>query len=389
MRVTTSLTQGVTDDPFLAMDMIEADQDISIIITDLKMPGMDGLQMIQKLQDKYNCNREFAVIVITGHAGTKEAIKALQLGAMDFITKPISPDLLSHAVSRAVETLQLKKREIQFRERLEHKVEERTREVRLLSNDLLRSNRKLQSLNLELSTASRIKSEFLGMISHELRTPLTSILGFSELISMASEERGDPKEQEYSKIISEAGLKLLGIVNTVLDLVDVDSGDLKLNIEEVNMAGVIGRVVDLLKPNAESSSIALTSFIAESPAPMIQCDEKRVMQAIFNIVDNSIRHSPPNTTVVVEVLNLGDELSISVTDDGLGMDDREVKVAREAFSQVKGGCSRRVGGIGVGLSLAYIFIELHGGRMNVSSQKGEGTTVEMVIPSQSTLLCQS
>ncbi len=134
----------IADDPIQAMDIAETDRDISIIITDLNMPGLDGLQMIQKLRDRYNSNRDFAVIVITGHAGTKEAIKALQLGAMDFITKPISPDHLLHAVGRASETLQLRKLEKQFRERLEHKVEERTQEVRLLSDDLLRANRNLQ-----------------------------------------------------------------------------------------------------------------------------------------------------------------------------------------------------------------------------------------------------
>jgi signal transduction histidine kinase len=380
----------ITDDPFKALDIVEADRNISIIITDLKMPGMDGLQMIQKLRDRYNSNRDFAIIVITGHAGTEEAIKALQLGAMDFINKPISPELLLHAVSRASETLRLRRREIQFRQGLEHKVKERTREVSLLSDDLLSSNRKLRSLNLELSVSNRIKSEFLGMISHELRTPLNAILGLSELLAMASKERGDSEEHEYSNMISEAGFKLLSIVNMVLDLVDVNSGDLKLNIGEVHIEDVVGRVVGLLKPNAELSSIVLTTIKAESPIPMIQGDEKRLMQAISNIVDNSIRHSPSDTHVVVEVRDLvGEELSISVSDNGVGMTEMEVKAAREAFSQVEGGYTRSADGIGVGLTLANVFIELHGGRMNISSQKGEGTMVEMVIPGKSALPCQS
>ena len=101
----------ITVDPFKAMSTVETDQDVSIIITDLKMPGLNGLQLIKKLLDRYNNNRDFAVIVVTGHVGTKEAIKALRLGVMGFITKPISPDHLLHAVGRADETLQLRKLE--------------------------------------------------------------------------------------------------------------------------------------------------------------------------------------------------------------------------------------------------------------------------------------
>jgi DNA-binding NtrC family response regulator len=133
-----------------AMDIIEVHDDIAIIITDIQMPGLDGLQMIQKLQSKYKSKRDFATIVITGHGGTKEAINALQLGAMDFINKPISSDQLLNAVSRAAEVLQLRKQDTESRQSLELKVEERTQEVRMLSEDLLRSSRILESINLKL-----------------------------------------------------------------------------------------------------------------------------------------------------------------------------------------------------------------------------------------------
>jgi DNA-binding NtrC family response regulator len=140
----------IASDGNQAMDIIEAHDDIAIIITDLQMPGLDGLQMIQKLQSKYNSKRDFATIVITGHGGTKEAINALQLGAMDFINKPISSDQLLNAVGRASEILKSRKLDTESRQSLEHKVEERTQEVRMLSEDLLRSSRILESINLKL-----------------------------------------------------------------------------------------------------------------------------------------------------------------------------------------------------------------------------------------------
>jgi len=381
----------ITNDPFQAMDIVETDQDVSIIITDIKMPGLDGLQLIKKIQDRFSNDRDFVVIVITGHAGTKEAIKALQLGAMDFITKPISPDHLLHAVGRADEKLQLRKLEKRFREHLVHNVEARTQEARLLSDDLFRANRNLHSLNQSLSASNKIKSEFLSMLGHGLRTPLTPILGFAELIATTSSEKGDMEQHRYSKTISAAGFKLLRVINSMLDLVDVDSGHLKLHIAEVNMVDVVDRVVDLLKPQAELSSITLTTSISKTLVPMIQGDEERLMQAIYNILDNSIRHSPSDTNVVVEVSSLGEELNISITDNGVGMNEAEVMAARESFSQTKGRVMRGFDGIGFefGLTLANISIELHGGKMNVSSRKGEGTTVKMAIPSRSALPCSS
>jgi signal transduction histidine kinase len=150
-------------------------------------------------------------------------------------------------------------------------------------------------------------------------------------------------------------------------------------------------VVDLLKPQAESSSITLTTSIAKTLAPMIQGDEKRLTQAIYNIVDNSIRYSPSDTNVDVEVSNLGDDLTISISDNGVGMDEVEVLAARDAFSQIEGRVKQGFDGIGfgLGLTLANISIELHGGKINISSRKGEGTTVKMAIPSQSVLKCPS
>jgi signal transduction histidine kinase len=363
-----------------AMDMIEMDETISVIVTDVKMPGQDGLTMVHKLRNKYADTREFGVIVITGHAGTDEAIEALRLGAMDFITKPISPDHLLHAVGRAVEILQLRILQKQFHEHLEYKVEERTQEVRLLSDDLTSANQKLQSLNLELSASNRIKSEFLSMIKHELRTPLTPILGFAELIAISSEERGDMKEHKYSKKISKAGLKLLRTINTMLDLVDVDSGDINLSLGDVNLTDIVDRVIDVLKPKAESFSIQLSTVINEHPITIIQGDEKRLMQAIYNIMDNSIQHSPSDSHVVVEVRSLDESLSVSVSDNGVGMNEEDLKIAREAFRQVEGGHKRTVNGIGLGLTLSNMFIELHGGKISISTEKGQGTKVEMIIP---------
>jgi len=368
----------IAGDAVQAINMIEADEDISVIVTDIKMPEQDGLTMFQTLLDIYADSRDFGVIVITGHAGTNEAIEALRLGAMDFITKPILPDLLLHAVGRASETIQLRNLQRKFHEHLEYKVEERTQEVRLLSDDLSSANQKLQSLNLELSASNRIKSEFLSLIKHELKTPLTSILGFAELIAISSKERGDIKEHDYSKKISKAGLKLLRTINTMLDIVDVDSGDLKLNLTEVDMKTIVDRVVEVLRPKAESSSIILSACAAGIEVPMIQGDEKRLMQAVYNIVDNSIQVSPSDTNIVVEVRSLGETLSISTSNNVVAINEENNKASPADFKAVDGGNMSNIDTIGLGLTLANVFIELHRGKMLINTKTR--ALVEMIIP---------
>jgi len=370
----------ITCDPLQALDIIRNDKNISIIITDLKMPGMDGLQMIRSIQKSLDSDRQLEVIVITGHAGTKEAIKALRLGASDFITKPISPDHLLHAVGRASETLQLRKLEKHFREHLEFTVEERTQEARLLSDDLLRANQKLQALNLELTVSNRIKSELLAMISQELRKPLVPIMGFAELMAMSSQARGDLEEHRYCKKISKWSTKLLRIINTILALENADNGEVKLTPGKVNIPDIVERVVDVLKPKAKKASITLTIIDGDEVIPTIQGDKKRLMQAIRNVVDNAIQHCPPYTEVAIKVSNVEEGLNISVSDNGIGMSKEEVRVASEAFRQVDGGYARSINGLGLGLPLAHVFVELHGGRLQITSSKGKGTTVDIVIP---------
>jgi CheY-like chemotaxis protein len=169
-------------DPIDAIKMIKGNEAISVVITDLSMPNMTGLEMIEEINSTFLPERDLAVIVVTGDANTDRAVKALRLGASDFLSKPINPDILTHATRRAVESIRLKRLARDFRQLLERRVLERTEEVQKLSSILLAANNMLQIKNSELDVANQIKSEFLALINHELCTPLNAIIGFSGLM---------------------------------------------------------------------------------------------------------------------------------------------------------------------------------------------------------------
>ena len=366
-------------DPINAIAMIRNNASISVVITDLSMPNMTGLEMIDEINRILPAERDIAMIVVTGQADTDRAVKALQLGALDFLSKPIDPDVLIHATERAAETVRLKRLERDFRKQLEHQVLERTEEVQKLSSDLLAANEILKIKNADLEASNQIKSEFLSLISHELRTPLNHIIGFSGLMKMTFDNTDSPDEAMHSQKISEAGNDLLKIINTIFDLININDGDHPLDKTDVNLPKLIGTVCDVLKPKADKTGVDILLELQSAPTTLY-ADEHRMTQVIGNILDNAIRFSSKSGTVLVTASSTENAVSISIADQGIGMTERETQIAEEPFRQVDSSLSKTAYGMGLGLTLSKLIVERHGGQFSVESAPDEGTLVTISIP---------
>ena len=366
-------------DPINAIAMIRNNASISVVITDLSMPNMTGLEMIDEINRILPAERDVAMIVVTGQADTDRAVKALQLGALDFLSKPIDPDVLIHATERAAETVRLKRLERDFRKHLEHQVLERTEEVQKLSSDLLAANEILKIKNADLEASNQIKSEFLSLISHELRTPLNHIIGFSGLMKMTFDNTDSPDEAMHSQKISEAGNDLLKIINTIFDLININGGDHPLDKTDVNLPKLIGTVCDVLKPKADKTGVDILLELQSAPTTLY-ADEHRMTQVIGNILDNAIRFSSKSGTVLVTASSTENAVSISIADQGIGMTERETQIAEEPFRQVDSSLSKTAYGMGLGLTLSKLIVERHGGQFSVESAPDEGTLVTISIP---------
>ena len=366
-------------DPINAIAMIRNNASISVVITDLSMPNMTGLEMIDEINRILPAERDIAMIVVTGQADTDRAVKALQLGALDFLSKPIDPDVLIHATERAAETVRLKRLERDFRKHLEHQVLERTEEVQKLSSDLLAANEILKIKNADLEASNQIKSEFLSLISHELRTPLNHIIGFSGLMKMTFDNTDSPDEAMHSQKISEAGNDLLKIINTIFDLININGGDHPLDKTDVNLPKLIGTVCDVLKPKADKTGVDILLELQSAPTTLY-ADEHRMTQVIGNILDNAIRFSSKSGTVLVTASSTENAVSISIADQGIGMTERETQIAEEPFRQVDSSLSKTAYGMGLGLTLSKLIVERHGGQFSVESAPDEGTLVAITIP---------
>ncbi len=228
--------------------------------------------------------------------------------------------------------------------------------------------------------ANRAKSEFLANMSHELRTPLNAIIGFSEIIkNEVFGPVGQKAYWEYARDIYESGKGLLQIINEILDIAKIESGDRQLNDSLVDMDQVIEAALDLLKSKADSGGIKITNSI--QGMPQVVGEELALKQVALNLLSNAIKFTPSGGSVVLasEVDREG-KLRISFTDSGIGLDQAEIEKALSPFGQLDNSLSREGSGTGLGLTLVNSMMQLHDGRIEIFSEKSVGTTVTIVFP---------
>jgi signal transduction histidine kinase len=215
-------------------------------------------------------------------------------------------------------------------------------------------------------------------MSHELRTPLAAMLGYAELMEEGIyEPLGQHSLAALARIRSN-GKHLLGLINTVLDIAKIESGQFILNMAEYSMAGVVETVRAATESLAQSKKLALTTEVAKS-LPLGCGDEQRLTQVLLNLVGNAIKFTDKGG-VRVTANSVSGHFAVSVVDTGPGIPEHERTRIFEQFHQVDDSNTKAKGGTGLGLAIAKQIVEMHGGRIWVDSTVGEGSTFRMELP---------
>ena len=245
--------------------------------------------------------------------------------------------------------------------------------------DRARLLEQLKGANTELVDANRHKTVFLANMSHELRTPLNAILGFSELlIDSTNGQFPDATKMRFLEQIHSSGKHLLGLINDILDLSKVEAGQMELRLQMVSVADVVSQVASTVEPLAAQKQIHM-EFEAAS-AGQVLADEGKVKQMILNLVSNAIKFTPAGGTVTIKAARVVDRLEIVVSDNGIGIAEKDLQRVFKEFQQVDSGVNRKQQGTGLGLALTRSFAILHGGNVRAESEPGKGSRFTIDLP---------
>lgn len=347
------------DSAFAALDLI-GQHDYDAVVSDIKMPGMDGLTLLAKIKE---LRPNTPTLLITGHGEHNLAVQALRGGAYDFIQKPIDRDYFVAALLRAIQMHQLQRQVTeqqhaleQYAASLEETVEKRTR---------------------ELLKANAAKDEFLSIASHELKTPLASLKGMTQLLHRKLERQGSPEIGNIANM--ERSIRRMELlVNDLLDTSVIETGMLTLHCQRYDLLALCQNVVDEYATVSEQQVIFNGS---DDPLP-VEVDADRLSQVIINLLSNARKYSPSGSPISVTVERVGDEGIITVQDTGVGIPAEMLPHIFERFYRVPGiqvqaGSSL---GLGLGLYISHKIVDRHGGRIEVQSVPDHGSSFSIILP---------
>ncbi len=322
-------------DGLAGLELIRAEQPDCVLL-DLAMPGLDGFEVLNRLRADPRA-REIPVLVLTASAESTGSMElALRSGAVDYLTKPISPGRVAARVRGAIE-----------RRRLRQEMQE-------------------------------LRGTFTSMLVHDLRSPLTIITGYLQLLEGSAEALPD-KHRRYLTSIREACTRMIRLIGDLLDVSKLEEGKLTLERERVDLVALTGEIVERLGPVAIQHSIVLT-FEPAVPSLTVRADPRRLEQVLMNLLGNALKFTPPGGRIGVTMSTEGDAVRVVVSDSGPGIAAAEMPLLFEKFSQTSAAKGARGPGTGLGLVICRHLIEAHGGRIWAESEPGHGSRFVFHLP---------
>lgn len=236
---------------------------------------------------------------------------------------------------------------------------------------------KVQESSRKILEAEKVKSNFISHISHELRTPLNSILGFSDMLEKEFVGELNEKQKEYINDIQTAGLHLLGMINEILDMSKIEANAVKLNLRTFDIKQVITETINIIHPLMVKKSLNISTEIKDFK---IKADYQKIQQILFNLLSNAIKFTPQNGKITVKASNGKKYITISVEDNGIGIDKKYHKKIFEKFEQF---ALQNESSTGLGLAITKELVKLHKGTIKLNSEISKGSKFTISLPIES------
>lgn len=327
----------------------------TILLTDIKMPDMDGLELMKTVKEEFP---GLHIIAMTGHGTSYTFTDVVAAGATDYLNKPFSLDELRAKLKRVIQE-------------------------RKLIFDLTQKSIELEKLNEELKRLNQLKSIFISSVSHEIRTPLTVI---KEFISLMLEGHGGSlteDQKEYLGIAHKNILRLTNLIDTLLDFSRIESGKgLQLKFESARLLDVVEEALLTLSPSLEEKRIALENHL-DPEIPPVLIDRNRMAEVFINLINNGIKFTPPGGKITIDTRGLTetrDYLKVVIRDTGMGIPTEDLPRIFDRFYQAQKAQTGISMGTGLGLAITKEIIEKHKGSIHAESRLESGSSFIFTIP---------
>jgi len=321
-----------------ALQRIEADPPC-ILLLDHKLPGMSGLDVLDRLADKH---QDMLTIMITAYATLETAVDATKRGAYDFLAKPFTPAELRNVVRKATGRIVL------------------ARQARRLAQE-----------------KRRVRFEFISVLAHELKSPLAAVEGYLNIIR--DRVAGDDLTA-YDEMVARSLARLGGMRKLILDLLDltrIESGQKRRELTDVDLPAVAGEVIQTLRADAEARRI--TVALRADGAGTLRADRGEIAIILANLLSNAIKYNRDGGRVDATCRRRGEQVVLEVADTGIGMAPEEAARLFNEFVRIKNDRTRGIPGSGLGLSIVRKLAALYGGEATVTSVPGRGSTFTVTL----------
>ncbi len=327
----------------------------SIMITDIRMPEMDGFELMRAVRDQFP---DVYIICMTAHGGSYTYTDVVGVGAKDYITKPFTIDEMMAKLNRVIH------------------------EKELVAN-LTQKSTELEKANQELMRLDQLKSTFISSVSHELRTPLTVIKEFISLMLEGHVGTLTEDQQEYLGIAKKNIIRLTNLIETLLDFSRIESGKgLKLRLEPIRLMEIVEDAAMTFSQQLEEKRITFENRL-DPDIPVVLVDRNRLVEVFINLVGNGIKFTPPGGKITVDSRGLTekrDNLKIVVADSGVGISAEDLPKIFDRFYQGGRTQTGLITGTGLGLAIVKEIIEAHQGSIHAENRPESGASFMFTLP---------
>jgi len=348
-----------------------------LVLTDLRLEDGDGLEVLKAVRESYP---ETVTIMLTGYASLESAIQALRAGAYDYLVKPSEVEELRATVARGLE-----------RRRLGQELHLRVAELADLNESLQAridaATAELKERYEQLKELDRMKSQFLSIASHELKTPITAMSGFLQVALRRVRRLGDGEAAapvaeglraitEQLEVVYRQTGKLARLVDELLDVSRIQTGRIEFRYADVDLSELANEVATRMQLTTSTHAIS----VRRDSENVVTADRDHLEQVLNNLVTNAIKYSPTGGTITIDVRPDGDGVRLSVTDQGIGIPEKELEAIFGLFYRSPDRAARDAAGMGLGLYISREIVVRHGGRIWAESGGVKGSTLNVVIP---------